>query len=129
MELGAFSVSLSVKDLVVSQRFYEALGFEQVSGVAEEGWVVLRNGTTVIGLFQDMFKGNMLTFNPGWLRGGEALDTFTDIREIQAQLRAEGIEPEERLDEGDIGPAYMTLVDPDGNKIFIDQHVPAPSRD
>lgn len=129
MELGAFSVSLSVKDLTASQRFYEALGFQQVAGVVEEGWLILRNGGSVIGLFQDMFSGNMLTFNPGWGDDGTPLETFTGIREMQTRVRANGIEPESAVDEDGTGPACMTLVDPDGNRVFIDQHVPAPSQD
>ncbi|SNS20882.1 VOC family protein [Antarctobacter heliothermus] len=129
MELGAFSVSLSVKDLTASRRFYEALGFQQVAGVAEEGWLILRNGDSVIGLFQGMFTGNMLTFNPGWSGGGEPLDDFTDIRAMQARLRANGIEPESGVEGDSTGPACMTLVDPDGNRVFVDQHVPAPSQD
>ncbi|BBU57551.1 hypothetical protein KU6B_38160 [Mameliella alba] len=126
MQLGAFSVSLSVRDLVASRAFYEALGFQAVGGVAEEGWLILRNGDSVIGLFQDMFEGNMLTFNPGWQSEDEVLPEFTDIREIQARLRAQGIEPEKGTDEEGAGPACMTLVDPDGNRVFLDQHVPKP---
>lgn len=129
MELGAFSVSLSVKDLTASQRFYETLGFQQVAGVVDEGWLILRNGGSVIGLFQGMFSGNMLTFNPGWGDDGTPLDDFTDIREMQTRVRANGIEPESAVDEDGTGPACMTLVDPDGNRVFIDQHVPAPSQD
>lgn len=126
MELGAFSVSLSVKDLSASQRFYEALGFHQIAGEAEQGWVIVQNGETVLGLFQGMFTGNMLTFNPGWRGAGDPLDAFADIRKIQAQLRSKGIEAETPVDEGGSGPASMTVVDPDGNRILLDQHVPAP---
>ncbi|WP_300444004.1 VOC family protein [uncultured Mameliella sp.] len=126
MQLGAFSVSLSVSDLDASRAFYEALGFQAVGGMAEEGWLILRNGDSVIGLFQGMFEGNMLTFNPGWRSEDEVLSEFTDIREIQARLRAQGIEPEKSTDDEGAGPACLTLVDPDGNRVFLDQHVPKP---
>ncbi|MBV7394040.1 VOC family protein [Mameliella sediminis] len=126
MELGAFSVSLSVKDLAASRKFYEALGFAQVSGVAEEGWLILRNGDSTIGLFQQMFEGNMLTFNPGWTQEAEPKEAFTDIREIQARLQAQGIEPEKPVEPDSAGPGCISLVDPDGNRVFIDQHVPKP---
>jgi predicted lactoylglutathione lyase len=122
MELGAFSVSLSVKDLGASRAFYEALGFAVVGGAAEQNWLILRNGTTTIGLFQGMFEGNMMTFNPGWSAKATPLERFDDIRQIAAQLRAAGVEPVQPP-EGESGPASMVLHDPDGNAILIDQHV------
>lgn len=123
MELGAFSVSLAVKDLAASMAFYEKLGFVEAGGVAGQGWLVLRNGTTTIGLFQGMFEGNLLTFNPGWgpkatpLEGG-----FQDIREIAAGCEAAGLEMQ-GAPEGDSGPGSFMLTDPDGNVILVDQHV------
>ena len=126
MELGAFSVSLSVADLGASRQFYEKLGFAQVGGDADEGWLILRNGFAVIGLFHGMFEGNILTFNPGLDVTTRPLDTFTDVRELQEALRDAGIELTEATDpEGD-GPAYVSLRDPDGNAILIDQFAPRP---
>ena len=123
LELGAFSISLTVADLQASLAFYEKLGFEVTGGDADQGWLILVNGSTVIGLFQGMFDRNMLTFNPGWVVGGDHPDEFTDVREIQARLEAAGLELQDRVaaDNGD-GPAHITLVDPDGNPILIDQH-------
>ncbi|GAA1849053.1 VOC family protein [Microbacterium koreense] len=121
-DLGAFSVSLSVSDLAVSRAFYEKLGFEVAGGEADQGWVILRNGGAVIGLFQGMFEGNILTFNPGWSLDGDEVDPFTDIRRIQVMLRERGIEPVESVDEEGSGPGHLTLTDPDGNAILIDQH-------
>lgn len=122
MELGAFSVSLKVKDLQKSIAFYEKLGFAYKGGNAEQNWIVLKNGTTVIGLFQDIIEENYLTFNPGWDESAQLLETFTDIREIQKSLKLRGIEPERAAEEGGEGPEYIFLRDPDGNKILIDQH-------
>ncbi|MBV2360223.1 VOC family protein [Thalassococcus sp. CAU 1522] len=122
MQLGAFSVSLAVKDLAASQAFYEKLGFDAMGGDATQGWLILKNGETVIGLFQGMFERNMLTFNPGWDQGAQPLDAFTDIREIQKTLRDKGLEPVEPTDPDGTGPAHIVLTDPDGNPVLIDQH-------
>ena len=122
MELGAFSVSLSVKDIAVSRAFYEALGFAEAGGNQSQNWLILRNGTTTIGLFQGMFEGNLMTFNPGWNAEAKDLEEFTDIRELQRQLLESGIELTTQADESTTGPASLTLVDPDGNAILIDQH-------
>lgn len=121
MDLGSFSVSLSVKNLQASMGFYAKLGFEQVGGNSQENWVVLRNREQVIGLFQDMFKDNILTFNPGWDQSGNELESFTDVREIQQRLKSEGIALSAEVD-SDAGPASVMLSDPDGNQILIDQH-------
>ena len=123
MHLGAFSVSLAVKDLQASKEFYEKLGFEQFAGDASENWLILRNGQTVIGLFQGMFDKNMLTFNPGWDQNAGELDTFTDVRELQRRLKEQGLELVSEADESTTGPASFMLVDPDGNPILFDQHV------
>lgn len=122
MKLGAFSVSLAVKDLAASKAFYEKLGFEDLGGVPEQNWVILKNGDTVIGLFQGMFERNMLTFNPGWDQAAQPLDSFTDVREIQKSLRAAGVALDQQADEATEGPAFIMLTDPDGNPILIDQH-------
>lgn len=123
MELGAFSVSLAVKDLGASKSFYEKLGFTEFGGDASQGWLILKNGPTVIGLFQGMFDQNILTFNPGWSQDAQSLDHFTDIRDIQKQLKAAGLTLLNEADEATEGPASLTLIDPDGNPILIDQHV------
>jgi catechol 2,3-dioxygenase-like lactoylglutathione lyase family enzyme len=123
MELGAFSVSLSVKDLAASRAFYETLGFATMGGDAAQGWLILKNGTTVIGLFQGMFEGNLLTFNPGWDSGAQPLADFLDVRQIQRRLKAQGITLSLEADESSTGPAHIMLADPDGNQILIDQHV------
>ena len=123
MELGAFSVSLAVRDLEASRTFYERLGFTAFFGDASQGWLILRNGDTVIGLFQGLFEGNLLTFNPGWDQNAEPVDTFTDIREIQRRLRAAGITFEQEADETTTGPASFFVLDPDGNRLLFDQHV------
>lgn len=123
MKLGAFSVSLAVKDLKASQEFYGKLGFNEVGGNADQNWLILRNADEVtIGLFQGMFKQNIMTFNPGWSRQAENVDEFTDIREIQKQLKADGVQLTTEADESTKGPASVTLIDPDGNPILIDQH-------
>ena len=116
MNLGAFSVSLSVKDLATSKAFYESLGFEAIGGDP------VKNGDHVIGLFQGMFEGNMLTFNPGWDQSGGELDSFTDVREIQRTLKEQGIALDSEADESTSGPASLMLADPDGNQILMDQH-------
>jgi catechol 2,3-dioxygenase-like lactoylglutathione lyase family enzyme len=123
MQLGAFSVSLAVKDLERSRDFYESLGFAVMAGQVEHNYLVLNNGSTVIGLFQGMFEGNMLTFNPGWDQGGAALPEFTDVRELHAALRDRGIEPVQTSLEGDSGPGSFVVMDPDGNPVLVDQHV------
>jgi catechol 2,3-dioxygenase-like lactoylglutathione lyase family enzyme len=123
MELGAFSISLTVKDIEASKTFYEKLGFEFFGGDISQNWVILKNGTTVIGLFQGMFEKNSLTFNPGWTSDAQELDVFTDVRELQRQLKAQGVEILAEADEDTTGPASFVVVDPDGNPILVDQHV------
>lgn len=123
MELGAFSVSLAVKDLAASRAFYEKLGFEAFGGAAEQNWLILRNGGATIGLFQGMFENNILTFNPGWTSDGEPIDPFTDVREIQRRCKQHGLALETEADESGSGPASFVIVDPDGNSILVDQHV------
>lgn len=124
--LGAFSVSLAVKDLAASRAFYESLGFVTVGGVQAQNWLILRSGTTTIGLFQGMFEKNMLTFNPGWDAGAQPLVTFTDVRELQARFEAAGLKPDPRADPASDGVAHFVLTDPDGNPVLFDQHVPKP---
>lgn len=123
MQLGAFSISLAVKDLEASRQFYEKLGFTYFGGDAAENWLILKNGDHVIGLFQGMFDRNMLTFNPGWDQNARALDTWTDVRELQRQLKMQGVQMQTEADESTIGPAYFVIVDPDGNPILVDQHI------
>ena len=123
MELGAFSVSLAVKDIHASKAFYETLGFEAFAGDIEQGWQIMANGDHKVGLFQGMFEGNILTFNPGWNQKAEAVESFTDVREIQKHLKAEGVALMTEADEATSGPASIMLTDPDGNVILIDQHV------
>ena len=128
VQLGNFSVSLNVKDIKASKAFYEKLDFEQVNGNVEQNWVVLQNGTTTVGLFHGMFERNMMTFNPGWNWKKEPLAEFQDVRELQRTLKARGIELQTEADEASDGPASFMLVDPDGNPILVDQHVPKPKR-
>lgn len=123
MELGAFSISLTVKDIQASKEFYEKLGFEFFGGDASQNWLILKNGDTVVGLFQGMFDKNMLTFNPGWDSNAQELDAFTDVREIQRQLKGKGVEFIDEADESTTGPASFIVLDPDGNPILLDQHV------
>jgi catechol 2,3-dioxygenase-like lactoylglutathione lyase family enzyme len=123
VELGAFSVSLAVKDLEKSRNFYEKLGFEVFAGDAAEHWLILKNGDHTIGLFQGMFERNILTFNPGWDQNAAKLDAFTDVRELQRRLKARGVAVQSEADEAGEGPASFTVVDPDGNTILFDQHV------
>ncbi|MDA0245453.1 MAG: VOC family protein [Chloroflexi bacterium] len=123
MELGAFSISLAVKDLEASRSFYEKFGFKVFGGDASQNWLILKNGDYLIGLFQGMFEKNILTFNPGWDSNAQKVATFTDVRELQRQLKAAGVQLQEEADESSTGPAYFTAVDPDGNPILIDQHV------
>lgn len=121
--LGAFSVSLAVADLSVSKAFYAKLGFAPVDGTGGDGWAILRNGTITIGLFQGMFERNMLTFNPGWDGACNPLAEFSDVRELQKQLKADGLIPDTEADETTTGPGSLMLTDPDGNPILLDQHV------
>lgn len=123
MELGAFSISLSVKDIHASKAFYEKLDFKVFMGDITQNWLILRNGDHVIGLFQGMFEKNTLTFNPGWDNNVQPLDTFTDIRILQQQLKAQGVNFLSEADETPTGPASLMLLDPDSNPILIDQHV------
>lgn len=121
--LGAFSVSLSVADLAASKAFYAKLGFEPVGDFGGDAWAIVRNGKTTIGLFQGMFERNMLTFNPGWDSQCNPLDSFTDVRALQRELEAAGVELQTRVDEDGTGPGSLVVVDPDGNPILLDQHV------
>jgi catechol 2,3-dioxygenase-like lactoylglutathione lyase family enzyme len=123
MELGAFSVSLAVKDLEASRIFYENLGFKVFHGDASQNWLILKNGDHVIGLFQGMFERNILTFNPGWDQNAQKLSRFTDIRELQRTLKSRGVSLQQEADESTTGPASFMAVDPDGNPILFDQHV------
>jgi catechol 2,3-dioxygenase-like lactoylglutathione lyase family enzyme len=123
MELGAFSISLAVKDIEASRAFYEKFGFKIFGGDASQHWLILKNGDQVIGLFQGMFEKNMLTFNPGWDNNARKLDTFTDVRDLQRQLKAQGVQLVSEADESTTGPASFMAVDPDGNPILVDQHV------
>lgn len=128
MQLGAFSVSLTVKDLAASRAFYEKLGFVVVGGKAEQNWLILRNGTTTIGLFQGMFERNLLTFNPGWDAETNTLAKFQDVREIQRALKQKGVAFATQADETTTGPASFVVTDPDGNPILVDQHVASPEK-
>lgn len=122
MHLGAFSISLSVKNLAASRAFYETLGFSVFGGQAEQNWLIMKNGDAIIGLFQGMFQGNMLTFNPGWNQNAQSVDPFDDVRSIQTQLQAAGIALQVEVDNATTGPAHIVVTDPDGNTILIDQH-------
>jgi lactoylglutathione lyase len=123
MELGNFSVSLAVKDIEASKLFYEQLGFTVFMGDQSQHWLIMKNGDHVIGLFQGMFEKNILMFNPGWDSNAQKLDSFTDVRDIQRQLKQQGIALEVEADETSSGPASFVIVDPDGNPILVDQHV------
>ncbi len=123
MELGAFSVSLAVKDIHKSKAFYEALGFSVFHGDIDQGWLILSNGDKKIGLFQGMFEKNIMTFNPGWDADAQPLEKFDDVRDIQKRLQAAGIELQSTADPDSSGPASITMLDPDGNSVLIDQHV------
>ena len=125
--LGAFSLSLAVKNLPASQAFYEKLGFKQVMGDPTQNWLILRNGTITIGLFQGMFDRNTLTFNPGWNAECEPLGEFTDVRVIQKDLKSKGLTLSSEADESSTGPAALMLMDPDGNPVLIDQHADSPA--
>jgi catechol 2,3-dioxygenase-like lactoylglutathione lyase family enzyme len=122
MRLGAFSISLAVKDIAVSRAFYEKLGFTVFGGVQEQRWLIMRNGTTIVGLFQGMFDKNMLTFNPGWDSDAQPLPDFDDVRVIQGHLRAQGVALQSEADEATSGPASFIVIDPDGNPVLVDQH-------
>lgn len=122
MKLGAFSISLSVKDLQKSKEFYEKLGFTTMAGATEQNYLIMKNGSTLIGLFQAMFDGNMLTFNPGWNENAQNLESFDDVREIQKRLKESGVVLDKEADENTSGPEHIYLKDPDGNMILIDQH-------
>ena len=122
MQLGAFSVSLAVKDIAASKAFYEKLGFTAMGGEQSQGWLILKNGDTIIGLFQGMFEKNILTFNPGWDQNAQNLAEFTDVRTIQQHLLAQGITLLQSADDSTTGPAHIVLQDPDGNQIMLDQH-------
>ncbi|WP_435524050.1 VOC family protein [Chryseobacterium indoltheticum] len=122
MKLGVFSLSLSVKDLTKSKEFYEKLGFSAMGGGMENNYLIMKNGSTLIGLFQAMFDGNMLTFNPGWDENAQDLEEFDDVREIQKKLKESGVELDKTADETTSGPEHIFLKDPDGNMILIDQH-------
>ncbi len=123
MQLGAFSISLAVKDLEASKIFYEKFGFSVFAGSAAHRYLIMKNGDHLIGLFQGMFEKNLLTFNPGWDSSAQLLPSFTDVRELQRQLKAQGVEFVQEADEGTTGPASFVAVDPDGNPILVDQHV------
>ena len=122
MQLGCFSVSLAVKDIHASRAFYEKLGFSVYAGNADHGWLILKNGDHNIGIFQGMFVKNILTFNPGWDQNAKDVDPFTDLRELQRQLKAQGVQIVKEADESTTGPASFVIEDPDGNPILIDQH-------
>lgn len=122
MNLGAFSISLAVRDIQASKAFYEKLGFDVFGGDITQNWLIMKNGATVIGLFQGMLERNCLTFNPGWDQNAQPLETFTDVRELQRQLQAHGVTLDSEADETTTGPASFVVVDPDGNPILFDQH-------
>ena len=123
MILGVFSVSLNVKDIQTSKSFYENLGFQVFGGDVSQNWLIMKNSSCTIGLFQGMFEKNILTFNPGWDENATKLNSFTDVRELQRQLKTKGIKIETEADEETSGPASFVIVDPDGNPILVDQHV------
>lgn len=122
MKLGAFSISLNVKDIAASKEFYGKLGFTPFGGDEAQGWLMLRNGETVIGLFGGFLQANTLTFNPGWDQNAQNLDDFDDVRDIQKRLKADGVEFFSEADETTTGPASFVVMDPDGNPILVDQH-------
>jgi len=123
MKLGAFSISLAVKDIAASRAFYEKLGFTVFGGNQDQRWLIMKNESTIIGLFQGMFEKNMLTFNPGWDQEAKTLPNFDDVREIQKHLKSAGVAVAAEIDESTQGPGHIALEDPDGNQILIDQHV------
>ena len=123
MQLGAFSISLSVKDIAASRAFYEKFGFTMLAGDQSKNWLILKNGDRVIGLFQGMFEKNTLTFNPGWDSSAQPLENFTDVRELQRKLKGQGVQLAVEVDECSRGPGFFLALDPDGNPILVDQHV------
>ena len=123
MELGNFSISLAVKDIEASRKFYDLFGFREFAGNASQKWLILKNGDHVIGIFQGMFERNILTFNPGWDSNAQKLASFIDVRELQRQLKVQGVQSQQEADESTTGPASFVAVDPDGNPILVDQHV------
>jgi catechol 2,3-dioxygenase-like lactoylglutathione lyase family enzyme len=123
MELGAFSISLTVKDIEASRKFYEKLGFKSFGGDISRKWLILKNGDHIVGLFQGMFEKNILTFNPGWDSNAQKLASFTDIRDLQRRLKTQGMQFQQEADESTTGPASFIVVDPDGNPVLVDQHV------
>lgn len=123
MKLGAFSISLNVKNIEASKLFYENLGFTVFAGDIEKNYLIMKNENSLIGLFQGMFENNILTFNPGWDQNAKTLDSFEDVREIQKQLKKQNIKLEQEVDENTSGPASIVLIDPDGNPVLIDQHI------
>jgi len=123
MDLGAFSISLTVKDIEASKAFYEKLGFSIFGGDITQNWLIMKNGNSIIGLFQGMFDKNMLTFNPGWDMDANNMDSYTDIRGLQMKLKEQGVEFASEADENSSGPASFMLMDPDGNPILVDQHI------
>src|SRR5262245_5273818 len=128
MRFGNFSVSLSVKDLAASRAFYEKLGFRMITGNPSKNWIILQNDSSTIGLFQGVFEKTSLTYNPGWDRTGSTLPDFDDVRDIQRMLKSKGLTLTTSADEASTGPASLSLLDPDGNPILIDQHVPGPKK-
>ena len=123
MELGAFSISLNVKDILVSKEFYKKIGFKEFGGDISQNWLIMKNGNSIIGLFQGMFEKNTLTFNPGWDMNANKLDSFSDIRTLQHLLKEQGVELVSEVDDASEGPASFILMDPDGNPVLVDQHV------
>ncbi len=123
MQLGTFSLSLAVKDIQVSKDFYEKFGFQVFGGDISQNWLILKNGDTTIGLFQGMFEQNSLTFNPGWDKNAQQLEEFTDVRQLQRLLKKQDVEFVSEADENTTGPAHFVVIDPDGNRILVDQHV------
>jgi lactoylglutathione lyase len=123
MDLGAFSVSLAVKDIAASRAFYEKFGFTVFGGDQSQNWLILKNGDHIIGLFQGMFEKNILTFNPGWDQNARALGSFTDVRQLQRRLKEQGVQFASEADQTSKGPASFMVVDPDGNPVLVDQHV------
>jgi len=123
MKLGAFSISLSVKDIAKSKQFYENLGFTEFNGDVQQNWLIMKNGNAIIGLFQDMFPENIITFNPGWDEDANKIEDYMDVREIQKELKSKGIEFANEADINTTGPSYFSIADPDGNQILVDQHV------
>ncbi len=123
MQLGVFSISLAVKDIGASRAFYEKFGFKAFGGDASQHWLILKNGDHIIGLFQGMFEKNTLTFNPGWDSNATRVEGFTDVRELQQQLKAQGVQLAVAADETTTGPAFLMAIDPDGNPVLLDQHI------